>query len=153
MAERPAAPIEALGQESQSTGGDRSTILPIFLSFSKPVFSAQQEFIRNLSEGLESFDMKPRTLGVTDYDTGVPLNAIKDLMKNSLGLISVAFRRTHIKSGEKFDDSDGRAGRKEAIRDKWLTSPWPHVSLFSLLYSGILLRYLHLEVATNMIID
>ena len=108
--------------------------IPIFLSFSKPVFPAQQEFIHNLSEGLESFGMKPRTLGVTDYDIGVPLTAIKSLMSNSAGLLSIAFRRTHIEAGEKFDDSDGRSGRKAPIQDQWLTSPWPHVS-FPLLCS------------------
>ena len=111
---------------------EKNNHIPIFLSFSKPVFPAQQEFIQNLSDGIEKFGMRPRTLGVTDYDIGVPLIAIKTLMSNSAGLISVAFRRTHIETGDKFDTSDGRAGRKEPIRDKWLTSPWPHVESPSL---------------------
>ena|ERR1700761_3903475 len=109
-----------------STQSDTGTI-PIFLSFSKPIFPAQQEFIRDLSDGLKSFGMVPRTLGVTVYDIGVPLIAIKNLMAQSAGLISIAFRRTHIQAGERFDDSDGRPGAKEQIRDKWLTSPWPHI--------------------------
>ena len=105
----------------------RNDAIPIFLSFSKPVFPAQEDFIRSLSEGLTSFGMKPRTLGVTVYDVGVPLTAIAQLMRRSAGLISISFRRTHVEAAEKFNRSDDRPGAKEPIRDQWMTSPWPHI--------------------------
>lgn len=107
----------------------QSDAIPIFLSFSKPIFPAQKEFVRNLSEGLTSFGVNPRTLGVTVYDLGVPLASIAQLMRHSAGLISISFRRTHIELGEKLHGSDGRPGPEEQIRDKWLTSPWPHIEV------------------------
>jgi hypothetical protein len=117
------------GTSTKSNKNAPSDNIPIFLSFSKPVFQVQHDFIHNLSEGLRSFGMKPRTLGVTDYDTLPPLTAIKNLISHSAGLISIAFRRTHIETGETFDDSDGRVGRRQKIHDKWLTTPWPHIEV------------------------
>ena len=103
--------------------------IPIFLSFSKPIFQDQKQFIRKLSDGLMSFGMTPRTLGVTVYDIGVPLVAIKNLMSHSAGLICVASRRTHIKEGEKHDVSNGTDENHEPIRDKWFITPWPHIGV------------------------
>jgi hypothetical protein len=44
--------------DSSSNTAYQSNDIPIFLSFSKPIFPAQQEFIRNLSDGLKAFGMK-----------------------------------------------------------------------------------------------
>jgi hypothetical protein len=102
--------------------------IPIFLSFSKPIFPAQREFVRELSEGLASFGMKPRTLGVTVYDTGVPLTAIRNLISRSAGLISIAFRRSYVVKGWKYD-CQGTQTVVDPVESAWLTSPWPHIEV------------------------
>jgi hypothetical protein len=44
--------------------------------------------------------LEPRTLGVTDYDMDAPMTAIRRLMLESNGLITVAFRRTEVRDGK-----------------------------------------------------
>lgn len=74
------------------------TIL-VFLSYPKPAFQEQQAFIDKLKSQLEKRNLTPRTLGVTDYDMDAPLTAIRRMMTESNGVISIAFRRTFIKEG------------------------------------------------------
>ena len=69
----------------------------IFLSFPKPFNESQEQFIKQLKDYLLSRGIEPRTLGVTDYDMDAPLKAIRRLMLESNGLITVAFRRALIK--------------------------------------------------------
>jgi hypothetical protein len=123
-----ASRIAALENDLKHAKGNANAI-PIFLSFSKPVFPDQVDFIENLSRGLKSpsFNLYPQTLGVNYFDINTPLVAIKDVISKSAGLISVAFRRTHVRSAERFDNFDGRP-RNEELRDIYLTTPWPHVS-------------------------
>jgi hypothetical protein len=73
--------------------------ISIFLSYPKPCFGKQNAFIKQLTEYLKSRGFEPRTLGVTDYDLDAPLTAVRRLMIESNGLITVAFRRTYIKHG------------------------------------------------------
>lgn len=107
---------------------ERDNTIPVFLSFSKPVFKEQADFIANLSKGLRAFKLHPQTLGVNYFDINTPLVAIKDVISKSAGLISVAFRRTHIIAAERFDTFDGKP-TKEELRDVYLTTPWPHIRL------------------------
>lgn len=95
----------------------------IFLSYPKPFNSGQEQFIKDLSAYLANRGLEPRTLGVTDYDVDAPLKAIRRLMLESNGLITVAFRRILIKSAE------GKPGTTDSyiIEDKWLTSPYSHI--------------------------
>jgi hypothetical protein len=101
--------------------------ISIFLSYPKPCLSTQQQFVDSLTEYLESQDLAPRTLGVTDYDMDAPLKAIRRLMLESNGLITIAFRRTFIEKGTaKFNtDIDGLTPR--SIDGKWITSPWSQI--------------------------
>jgi hypothetical protein len=46
---------------------------------------------------LKNRGFEPRTLGVTDYDMQEPLTAIRRLMLESNGLLTIAFRRGFIK--------------------------------------------------------
>ncbi|WP_237748721.1 hypothetical protein [Streptococcus mutans] len=48
----------------------------------------------------------PRTLGITDYDMNAPLTAIRRLMIESNGIITIAFRRNLIRDGISKPDSD-----------------------------------------------
>lgn len=95
----------------------------IFLSYPKPFNAAQEQFITEISAYLSARGLEPRTLGVTDYDVDAPLKAIRRLMLESNGLITVAFRRTLVRNGE------GKPGTVDAysIDGKWLTSPYSHI--------------------------
>jgi hypothetical protein len=70
--------------------------ISVFLSYPKPCVNEQQQFIDRICVYLDSCGFAPRTLGVTDYDMDAPLKAIRRLMLESNGLITVAFRRIFI---------------------------------------------------------
>jgi hypothetical protein len=100
--------------------------ISIFLSHPQPINQPQKDFITHLTEWLSSRHFLPRTLGVTDYSNAVPLEAIRALMAESNGLISVAFRRTHIEKGTR-TIRQGRNYVKHPVDDQWLTSPWSQI--------------------------
>jgi hypothetical protein len=103
--------------------------IPIFLSYPKPHQIRQREFIKKVQLWLEANQLEPRTLGVSDYDNQEPLAAIRRLMLESNGLITIAFRRTLIKDGLVNASADvGDDDRHErAVTDQWLTSPYCHI--------------------------
>lgn len=99
------------------------SVIPIFLSYSKPVFSGQRTFIEQLKRGLESRGLRPQTLGITYFDRRPPLLAIKERISHSAGLISIGFRRSQIETDMKRDEKNGKI-KGVAVKDAWLTSPW-----------------------------
>lgn len=101
--------------------------ISIFLSYPKPCFGRQQEFIANVDKYLRSRGFEPRTLGVTDYDMDAPLTAIRRLMLESNGLITIAFRRTYVASGTARLRTDITSLRESSIDNTWLTTPWAHI--------------------------
>ena len=103
--------------------------IPIFLSHPQPHQSSQQAFLSELKRYLQDRGLEPRTLGVTDYDMQRPLAAIRALMMQCSGLISVAFRRTYVATGEVRKDADIEEQRKlmKPVRKSWLTSPYAHI--------------------------
>lgn len=101
--------------------------ISIFLSYPKPCFSSQKRFIEMLTRYLEIRGFSPRTLGVTDYDMDAPLKAIRRLMLESNGLITIAFRRTYISHGASRHGTDLPGVEEVAIEGKWLTSPWSQI--------------------------
>lgn len=106
---------------------DRMAI-SVFLSYPRPFMQVQQDFIDQLCTFLNSRGLEPRTLGVTDYDMDAPLKAIRRLMLESNGLITVALRRTFISSGTSRMGGDLAAGSNESkIDNTWLTSPYCHI--------------------------
>ena len=98
----------------------------IFLSYPNPHFKSQEVFIDKIKETLYDLDLEPRTLGVSDYDYDAPLTAIRRLMLESNGLLTVAFKRTLIRDGEYKAHSD-RGESTVKIKEKWLTSPYCHI--------------------------
>ncbi len=95
----------------------------IFLSYPKPYLKRQKEFIERITQYLEERELQPRTLGVTDYDMDAPLTAIRRLMLESNGLVTVAFRRSLIEKGKGKPASDN--GEEEYdLSNNWLTSPY-----------------------------
>ena len=95
----------------------------IFLSYPRPFKKRQEEFIERIIHYFEERELQPRTLGVTDYDMDAPLTAIRRLMLESNGLVTIAFRRSLIKQGTGKPNSD--IGEEEYdLSNKWLTSPY-----------------------------
>jgi hypothetical protein len=111
---------------SQPDTRPRSEI-SVFLSYSKPCMDTQQKFIDRVCCDLSSRGFAPRTLGVTDYDWDAPLKAIRRLMLESNGLITIAFRRTYIKQGSGNYRTNITNLKAYSLDDQWLTSPWAHI--------------------------
>jgi hypothetical protein len=80
--------------------------IPIFLSYPKPHWDRQRVFIAKLETYLRDRGLEARTLGVTDYDMDAPLKAIRRLMLESNGLVTIAFRRTLVVEGRCRPDAD-----------------------------------------------
>lgn len=62
---------------------------------------------------MQEREIQPRTLGVTDYDMDAPLTAIRRLMLESNGLVTIAFKRSLIRDGIGKPQSD--IGEKNMI--------------------------------------
>lgn len=96
----------------------------IFLSYPKTHTKSQSQFIDFLTTYLSDRGISPRTLGVTEYDTDNSLTAIRRLMLESNGLITIAFRRLWIKSGVVKRGADLPHIAETEMTDQWLTSPY-----------------------------
>lgn len=101
--------------------------ISVFLSYPKPCFTEQTQFIEALRAYLDQRGFLPRTLGVTDYDMSAPLTAIRRLMLESNGLITVALRRTFVEKGTARHRTDIDKLTQTSIDGRWLTTPWPHI--------------------------
>ena len=99
----------------------------IFLSYPRPYDARQQDFIDHLCDYLDDRGFAPRTLGVTDYDLDAPLKAIRRLMLESNGLITVALRRTYLKNATSNFQTNVAGVSTRDLSDTWLTSPWAHI--------------------------
>src|SRR6185436_16379758 len=101
--------------------------ISIFLSYPKPCFGKQAAFVKQVHTYLSERGFEPRTLGVTDYDMDAPLTAIRRLMLESNGLLTIAFRRTYVEKGTARLRTDVATLKEEPIDGKWLTTPWAHI--------------------------
>ena len=101
--------------------------ISVFLSYPRPCFGRQSAFVKKIFDYLSERGFAARTLGVTDYDMDAPLTAIRRLMLESNGLITIAFRRTHVEKGTARLRTDVEGLREEPIDGKWLTTPWAHI--------------------------
>jgi hypothetical protein len=101
--------------------------ISVFLSYPKPCFGKQKEFIEKATQFLRNRGFEPRTLGVTDYDMDAPLKAIRRLMLECNGLITVAFRRTFVKKGTAQFRTDIESMKEVSVDGRWFTTPWAHI--------------------------
>jgi hypothetical protein len=101
--------------------------ISVFLSYPKPCFGKQKEFVEDSTQFLRNRGFEPRTLGVTDYDMDAPLKAIRRLMLECNGLITIAFRRTFIEKGTARFRTDIESLNELPIDGRWLTTPWAHI--------------------------
>jgi hypothetical protein len=96
--------------------------IPVFLSHPRPNSPHQEELITKVRAYFQSRDLEPRTLGVSDYDTEVPLASIRRLMLECNGVLVLALRRYRITQGASVGSD-----QEFDISGKWLTSPWSHI--------------------------
>jgi len=97
--------------------------IPIFLSCPKPFLRRQSDFLSAVEAHLCSAELRPMTLGRTDYSMDAPLVAIRRLMAASFGVFTIAFRRTYVASAFERPGSD--LGENEVARSElWLSSPY-----------------------------
>lgn len=101
--------------------------IPVFLSYPQPYLKTQEKFINNVIEYLRERGLEAKTLGVTDYDMNAPLVAIRRLMSESNGLLTVAFRRAYIEKGTGKPSTDMPKMKEYDISDKWITSMYCHI--------------------------
>jgi hypothetical protein len=102
--------------------------ISVFLSYPKPILNRQQEFIDRIIAYMYARGLGPRTLGITDYDTDAPLTAVRRLMLEANGLVTVGFRRTYVEKATVRHGWDIDTERKPTpIDGSWLSSPWPHI--------------------------
>jgi len=97
--------------------------ISVFLSYPKPFMQVQSDFIDEITKYLLSRGLEPRTLGVTDYDMEEPLVAIRRLMMESNGMLTVAFRRSYIQNGLGKPNSDINEPNYD-LTNQWITSPY-----------------------------
>lgn len=98
--------------------------MSIFLSYPKPHTQRQQSFVDRVVAYFDSRGFFPRTLGITDYDMDAPLKAIRRLMLESNGLITIAFRRTLVQHSVVRFDADIPNPAPEEKDHYWITSPY-----------------------------
>lgn len=99
----------------------------MFLSHPRPNNLQQTQLVNRVREYLRDRDLEPRTLGVSDYDTEVPLASIRRLMLECNGVLVFALRRYRIESGMAvFLDKSGQQAER-VISGTWITSPWCHI--------------------------
>jgi hypothetical protein len=101
--------------------------ISIFLSYPKPCFKKQQLFVDKIYSYLCERGFEPRTLGVTDYDMDAPLTAIRRLMLESNGVLTIAFRRCYIENGTARLRTDVDKQSETSLKNIWLTTPWAHI--------------------------
>jgi hypothetical protein len=101
--------------------------ISVFLSYPKPCLKEQESFIDRLCTYLDTRGMAPRTLGVTDYDMDAPLKAVRRLMLESNGLITIALRRLFVEKGTENYGATLATAEGRSLDATWLTSPWAHI--------------------------
>ena len=100
--------------------------IPVFLSCPRPFLQCQKDFVERVTQYLQIRGFRARSLGVTDYDVSEPLTAIRRLMLESNGLLTIAFKRAFICQGTGRPQSDiGEADYD--LSNQWITSPWCHI--------------------------
>ena len=103
--------------------------ISVFLSYPTPCAMRQRRFIAQVLVYLERCGFVPRTLGVTDFDVDMPLDAVRRLIAQSSGLVAVAFRRTFLADATAYHDTDVAGLSPFPLKDAWFTSPWTHIEV------------------------
>lgn len=127
MSEEEESESKASGVGWKGAGGRTSFKTPVFLSYPKPCNLHQQSFVDQLCFYLDDRNFTGRTLGVTDYSLKSPLHAIRKLMLESYGLITIAFRRTYLEQATGNYRTDVDSLSSYDLSGTWMTSPWAQI--------------------------
>lgn len=99
--------------------------VPVFLSRPTPHLEAQTKFVQELKRELSQRGFDPHTLGPgSSYDYDAPLVGIRRILTHCCGLVSIAFRRTHVTSATKHLGADTAGRTEEPSSNIWFTSPY-----------------------------
>ncbi|MCR9272540.1 MULTISPECIES: hypothetical protein [Mameliella] len=99
--------------------------VPVFISHPTPHLYSQMRFLEEFKADLISRGFEPLTLGPeSSYDYDAPLVGIRRILTHCCGLVSVAFRRTHVASATKYLGADIVGRAQEPSSDFWFTSPY-----------------------------
>jgi hypothetical protein len=98
----------------------------IFLSRAAPHTHAQKAFLGELCDTLESRGLDARTVGESDFGMR-PLEEIRGVMMECNGLLSVAFRRLVVHSGEDRPRNELEARVAPIQPATWFTTPYCHL--------------------------
>jgi hypothetical protein len=101
--------------------------IAVFLSYPKPALKRQAAFVDRVVDHLADRGFEARTLGVTDYDMQAPLTAIRRLMLECNGVITIAFRRIFVELGASRHGTDIAGLTPSSLDGTWLTTPWAHI--------------------------
>lgn len=101
--------------------------IPVFLSHPRPHSEQQEDLVQSVRRYFAERDLDPRTLGVSDYDTEVPLASIRRLMLECNGVLVLALKRYRIDTGAAVLSARKSKKTERDISGKWLTSPWCHI--------------------------
>jgi hypothetical protein len=101
--------------------------IQVFLSYPRPFSESQADLVALVRRYFRDRDLEPHTLGVSDYDTEVPLASIRRLMMECHGVLVLALRRYRIDQGAAVYKSKGGEVVERSIAGDWLTSPWCHI--------------------------
>ncbi|WP_155820198.1 hypothetical protein [Komagataeibacter europaeus] len=99
--------------------------IPVFLSRPTPHLEAQVRFLDAFEAELRSRGFEPLTLGPgSTYDYDAPLVGIRRILTHCCGLVSVAFRRTHVDFATKYLGAEIGGLTEEPKKNVWFTSPY-----------------------------
>jgi hypothetical protein len=83
------------------------------------------EFVDQFKTELQARGFEPLTLGPgSNYDYDAPLVGIRRILTHCCGLVSIAFRRTHVLAATKYPSADIEGFEERTDDNLWLTSPY-----------------------------
>lgn len=103
--------------------------IPVFLSRAEPYRHSQQVFLARLCKHLVQRGLEPHTVGDTDFGLN-GMSAIRGLLLQSNGLLSVAFRRMIVNDGQDRPAPTLPLASNQKVpldQPTWLTTPWCHM--------------------------
>ena len=103
----------------------------VFLSRPNPFTCEQQQFLKNLTTKLKTFDIETITLEADDYDLTDSMNYLNGMIKRCYGVVIVGFKQIFIEKGTKKKDAETNKNffkpNEEDLTNQALTSPFCHI--------------------------
>jgi len=95
----------------------------VFISKPNALNPTQVEFWRHIEGMLYERNLRPRSLGTTDYPNCAPVNAVRRVLTECYGCIVIGFRQIHVIRGiEKI-----RTKKEKSISDCYFPTVWNQI--------------------------